>query len=167
MEPHMNKIDHTPDGFSFDIQDAVNECLRKIQIMREDPEEPCSCITWDRAFLVQYAWLLSQDAAAKSLNNAVRGLNTPLHLDSFIEKSFDDLSSDHYRFWIKRIKPFLNEAFSDIENLIYEQIGRPTYHVWGVKLSKDESHVIFIDDGDFRINQWEMEHLDEDECYVP
>lgn len=60
----------------------------------------------------------------------------------------------------------LEHVFQDLENSIYEKIGRPTYDLWCTTVDAESGNLYCRLVGDFRILEWEADHLDVDGVYL-
>lgn len=93
--------------------------------------------------------------------------------ESTPEKEVKRISLEQRKANTKRLKDImldidknLNEIFLDLENYIFSVIGRPTYDLWETRLDRESGDLIATLVGDFRIIEWEHDHLDEKGYYV-
>lgn len=144
--------------YRIPLKDITESALASLKLIGEDNG---IAVTWDLAFIRDLHLFAAEDAVVNSLSQAIPGLISSQKKQDFLD---EHLKVTRGTTFYRAVMNTLNESLIPMENMIFEKIGRPTFNLWCVELAP--THILLTDSGDFRVIQWESEHLDEDGYYV-
>ncbi len=148
------------DRVIFDLDEKAAQIMTQIDFHRKTESCLVSTVSWDIRFIKDLIELTIRDSFVKALNSGICGLDSPLSADRFL---YDHLGiNDKERRRIATV--FLTEQLLTIEDEVYQLCGRPTFNLWSLHTKDGFLEADLV--GDFRVLEWEREHLDEDGNYV-
>lgn len=150
--------------YIFDYTRAMQDKISHLSANWEEEGRPeaVSLVKWDINFLRDLQICAVKDCVHRALSSAIPGVFCSREVEAFLDTHIQ-FAQPELRSALKMI---LREGLIDLENTIYELIGRPTYNVWTYFHNGDINHLYLKCEGDFRIMQWEQEHLDHCGHYV-
>lgn len=168
---------------TFSLYDRAKR-LQKTLPFTETEMEILNKVNWDIHFLMDLVIAAYTDAFVRANNQAIPGLNAPETVHTVLDEGLTELAEtfmggievvdvrdlkakkEQMALFRKMMVTWFYETVDDLQKEIYKIIGtNRTFDVWSARVDHSENTITFINEGDFRILEWQREHIDEDGVY--